>query len=165
MPTPTTLSFDPFQQAGGSGTANVPAGQSTGSQYQGADIADDLFFPQSGANPVTINSPIAFGSGATFFTPGVISGSPTAGQPATAFTIGGIASSSGVIYAGGSGGGAINVTVVGSGGGGAGTPYSPTGSGGTLIAGASGAFTPAGFFFIQVPTSGNPFVKIPFFNS
>lgn len=152
------LSYDPFQSTGStSGTANVAYGQSTGSQYQGADIADNLLFPQSG-QVVTIFAPLVFASGA-----GLTSQNTSTTTPASVLQIGGIATSSGIGFSGTNSVGQI--TVIASGGGGAAGPAAPTGSGGTVIAGASGAFTPAGFFFIQVPTSGNPVVKVPFFNS
>lgn len=149
------MSYDPFQSVGAtSGTANVAYGQSTGSQYQGADIADNLLFPQSG-QVVTISAPIQLASGATItpvagtaFTFGGASGS-------VLFTVGGVASSSGQGVVGSSGGGSGNITVSWSG-------FTPQGS---ITAANSGAFAPVGCLIITVPTSGNPTVKIPFFNS
>lgn len=162
------LSYDPFQSQGAtSGTANVAIGQSTGSQYQGADIASNLVFPESGQTQVIysaiqFNSGVTFGSGATVFTPGAVSGvtfiggvTATSGMPALAFSVGGIATSSGVSPVGFSGGGTANVTTIQSG----------TWAVNTIVAANSGTFAPAGYFFIQVPTSGNPVVKVPFFNS
>lgn len=159
----TNLSYDPFQSVGStSGTANVPYGQGTGSQYQGDAMQDMLLFPTSGA-PATIYatvqfaSGLTFNSGATFFTPGAVSGvnnQITVGQTATVFNVGGIAASSGVTAVGMSGGGNANVTVMGSG-------WATN----SIVAANSGTFAPAGYFFIQVPTSGNPVVKVPFFNS
>jgi hypothetical protein len=147
------LSYDPLQA---SGSANVPTGQSTGSQYQGADIADNLLFPQSG-QVVSISAPLIFNSGVTFFTPGNISGFGVVGQAATVFQVGGTFQQSGIFPGGNSGqsfpgsGNVITCTASG---------FSSTG-----VAGQSGLFGPAGYFFIQVPTSGNPIMKVPFFNS
>jgi hypothetical protein len=147
------LSYDPFQSQGAtSGTANVAIGQSTGSQYQGADISDNLLFPESGQS-VTFYAPINFASGSTFFTAGAQSGAPGGPISATVFDVGGIAGNSGVFPLGSSGGGSATVTTLGS------------GFAATAVAAASGIFGPAGFFFVQVPTSGNPVVKVPFFNS
>ncbi len=150
-----------------SGSANVAVGQSTGSQYQGADIADNLLFPQSGQtvtiySQVQFNSGVTFGSGATIFTPGAVSGvtfiggaTATSGMPSIAFSVGGIATSSGTSPVGFSGGGTANVSTIASG----------TWATNTIVAVNSGTFAPAGYFFIQVPTSGTPVVKVPFFNS
>lgn len=157
------LSYDPFQSTGStSGTQNVSIGQSTGSQYQGDSMSDNLIFPESGQS-LTVYSPLVlsattFVSGATFFTPGAVSGVANpfiVGQTATVFSVGGIATSSGVSPVGMSGGGTANVTTIASG----------TWATNTIVAANSGTFAPAGYFFIQVPTSGNPIVKVPFFNS
>jgi hypothetical protein len=138
----TNLSFDPFQSQGAtSGTANVAIGQSTGSQYQGDALQDDLFFPSSGQTTAIV-APISFASIVGF------SGS-------VLFNVGGVATTSGVPPIGASGGTALNVFTLASG-------YTPAGTG---IAAASGLFGPAGCILVQVPTSGNPIVKIPFFNS
>lgn len=104
---------------------------------------------------------MAFASGATLLNTGIVSGTTQiqgqviAGQPAAVFSIGGIPTSSGVAPVGSSGGGFANVSVIASG----------TWATNTIVAANSGTFAPAGYFFIQVPTSGNPFVKVPFFNS
>lgn len=161
------LSYDPFQSTGStSGTANVGVGQSTGSQYQGDSMSDNLIFPESGQT-LTIysltsfaaTSGVTFTSGVTMFVPGNVSGVTqgvnTAGQTATVFNVGGIATSSGVSPVGMSGGGTFNVTTIASG----------TWATNTVVAANSGTFAPAGYFFIQVPTSGNPVVKVAFFNS
>ena len=148
------LSYDPFQSTGStSGTANVSIGQSTGSQYQGDSMSDNLIFPESGQS-LTIFAPLVFASGATLgsVTSQLVLGG-TSGS--VLFTVGGASSSSGQGPVGSSGGGFSNVTVAASG-------FTPQGS---IVAANSGAFAPAGALIITVPTSGNPTVKIPFFNS
>lgn len=163
------LSYDPFQATGASsGTANVPNGQSTGSQYQGADIADDLFFPLgqgvsgSSVTQVTLQAPVAFASG-IYGSIGSFSGGTSVsgalllipGSGSILFTVGGTASSSGHSIVGSSGGGSGDCMVAWSG-------FTPQGS---IVAANSGAFAPVGCLIIQVPTSGNPTVKVPFFLS
>lgn len=80
------------------------------------------------------------------------------GSGSILFTIGGQATSSGVGIVGASGGGSGSIMVGASG-------YPLTGSGGTVFAAGSGIFCPQGYFLIQVPTSGTPVVKVPFFAS
>lgn len=162
------LSYDPFQSQGASsGTANVPAGQSTGNQYQGADIADNLLFPfgqgiSGSNNPVTLYAVVQFASGIGSSIGSFSGGTGPSGalvlfpgSGSILFSVGGQGSASGAGPVGSSGGGSGSVMVAASG-------FTPQG---TAFASTSGIFGPAGCLFIQVPTSGNPVVKIPFFNS
>lgn len=141
----------PFQQ---SGSANVPITESTGAQTQGEGALGNLGIiqnssysgtPQAFANVVTDNVVLSGNitvNNQTILTTAFQSGTSTAGIVITGtLNQSGFGPAQGAsIFASG------NSTV-------------------SIVSTNSGAYAPAGYFLINVPTSGSPWVKVPFFNS
>lgn len=140
----------PVQQ---SGSPNVPQTESTGGQLQGTqgslgNIENSQFsgtvlaFPEVFSNAVVISGNITTNNQLILNT-SFISGTSTAGLVVTGnVASGGTAAQGGIV----------------------------TGTAATVSAGIAGnsggaISAPLGFFFINVPTSGSPWVKVPFYNS
>lgn len=147
----------PVQQ---SGSPNVPITESTGGQLQGTLGNEGNIFGSSASgcvqtNPsVETNNVIISGNittnnqliVSTAFQSGVV----TAGLVITPGNTGGIVVNSGVLATQPS-----TVIVAGSG-------FTVS----TIAANSGGGLnTPMGFFWLNVPTSGSPWVKVPFYNS
>jgi hypothetical protein len=167
---PANENIAPIQQ---SGSANVPLGESTGSQYQAApyseittvsgfqSITDEvnaietasitLNTAGSGYNPGGLQlqgfAPSVLASGNNQLLGASISGVIPAG-----IVIQGIVAQSGVGVSGWTGNQAATI-------------FASGGSNATGLAANSGLYGPQGYFTIQVlGISGNPYMKVPFFN-
>ena len=154
---PMNMYVAPYQQ---SGSPNVPITESTGGQLQGSEgnlgnIENSAFsgtvlsFPEVISNAVIVSGNLTVGN-QTILNTAFQSGTSTAGLVIT----GNLLQSGGTIVGGLSGQVA---------------PGGVFASGYTYSAGLatnSGQnFNPAGFILFNVPTSGSPWVKVPFFNS
>ena len=168
---PSNQNIDPFQYNAPSGiqtmftsgtlTANVSIIESTGGQLQGTqgslgNIEGASYSGTVGAFPEVFSNNVIVSGNITVSNQTII---------ATAFMSGTTNAGLVITSAGQSGGGVINsgtlatqtstVIVAGS------------GFGVSAVAAASGGGinAPMGFFWINVPTSGSPWVKVPFYNS
>lgn len=180
----------PFQQ---SGSPNVPITESTAANYQGWPFnAEDSMGPDTSGQSIVFQVVNANFSGGVVFS---LQNSGAGGLPPTTGTAPGVSFQSGVttsvLLSGSAGGGgvsniagisvsgvqptglAIQGVVANSGiglsgffGQGAATIFTSGFVTYSAVAANSGVFAPVGMFLIQVlGISGNPYVKIPFFNS
>lgn len=147
---PMNYLVSPVQQ---SGSPNVPITESTGNQLQGTQnslggIENSSFSGTVGSFPEVISNAVVCSGNLTtsnqlILNTSFISGTSTVGLVVTGnVASGGTAAQGGIV----------------------------TGTAATVSAGiaanSGGAISaPLGFFFINVPTSGSPWVKVPFYNS
>jgi hypothetical protein len=158
---PSNENIAPIQQ---SGSANVPITESTGGQLQGSQGSDgnaenSSFSGTPGAAANIFSDNVVFSGNITvqnetIIQTGFLSGSWTQGIVIQGAAIGSGSPSLGSMV-GLSSGQSPNPT---------GVVFSGAATN-TVQALNSGTFAPLGYFFINVPTSGSPWVKVPFFNS
>lgn len=154
---PANENVAPIQQ---SGSANVPITESTGGQMQGSQdntgIVENASYSGTvlSAPEVFSNAIVASGN-LTTENQLIINANFLSGIASVGLVIAGGSNASGYIANLNSG----SPSLVG--------PAVVTSGNATvsIIATNSGAFAPNGYFFINVPTSGSPWVKVPFFNS
>lgn len=140
----------PYQQ---SGSPNVPITESTGGQLQGTMGSEGLIENSSysgtvAAAPFVVTDNVVCSgnltvNNQTIITTSFISGTSTAGIIISATTVsGGTATQGGVV-----------------------TGTAASVSAGIAANSGGNIGCPMGFFYINVPTSGSPWVKVPFYNS
>lgn len=147
----------PYQQ---SGSANVPITESTGAQIQGTMNSDGIIenasysgTPQASPNVFTDN--VVLSGNITVQNQTIVASNFLSGVATAGLVIAGNSNASGYIANLNSGSPSlVGPAVVTSGN-----------ATNTAVTTNSGAFAPNGYFFINVPTSGSPWVKVPFFNS
>jgi hypothetical protein len=129
-----------------SGSANVPLTESTGGQLQGTQGNQGNIYGSSASG-----TPVSF---ADVYTSAIVaSGNVTTNNQlivTTNFVSG--TSTAGFVLTGASGTGFIA----------SGAPPNATASANQSHGGLN---APAGFFFVNMPSSGSPWVKVPFYNS